>query len=46
METVNKYPNQLKKVVNILEDEKGIKLSIDTLKLFVKKNGFYLETSA
>jgi len=46
METVNKYPNQLKKAINILEKEKGIKLSIDTLKLFVKKNGFYLETSA
>ena len=37
METVNKFPNQLKKVINILENEKGIKLSIDTLKLFVKK---------
>ncbi len=44
METVNEFPNQLKKVINILESEKGIKLSIDTLKLFVKKNGFYLET--
>jgi len=44
METVNKFPNQLRKVIKILEKEKGIKLSIDTLKLFVKKNGFYLET--
>jgi len=40
METVNKYPNQLKKVINILENEKGIKLSIDTLKLFIKKMDF------
>ena len=37
METVNEYPNQLKKVIVILENEKGIKLSLDTLKLFVKK---------
>ena len=35
---VRKYPNQLKKVLAILDKEKGIKMSLDTLIRFVKKN--------
>ncbi|MCK5536151.1 MAG: helix-turn-helix domain-containing protein [Bacteroidales bacterium] len=35
---VKKYPNQLKKVLAILDKEKEIKMSLDTLKRFIKKN--------